>query len=361
MPKSLYVFFLVFIFKFNLYLNYVIDRCPAGEKYSTFTMNCSSGNLVPELSNCQDGVREDGLKCLIGNNPSQKNYFGGYFNETQKLNSSGYQNVIIDMNIYNNINDNNKCSNESLILCQQLINVCILKLLENKNNAYCNKYNEKVKNRAYNDILSQEAKNASKINYGYTLDDNNHGDNRMLNFWVAKFGINGSFIKFERLEYDFLQCSNSNEGKTKYKYYGNNYISECYLDFKKFKNEDFNFFYEIFLENNLENQDINLIEVPINITNINYRVYRMFLHYYNSSANTFKYAEKIKLNIHTLDSKQEDKIQYPIFEVTYAEETNIQNLEKFYYTFITVYQSDVSKFVSDDALAKGESDAGSGR
>ena len=334
---NLFFFILFYTINIKYYLGQITDKCSGN--YSTFSMNCSKV-LKPDL-NCSK-IREDGVKCWndSDSNVLEKNYFGRYFDKKQQK-GKNYQLINSNITLYREKLDN--CKNEKLILCQQLINICILNLWDDEHNQYCNLITRSSIN-GIKSVLSQNIHNDTEIKVSYTLDDGNRKDNRRLNFWVAKFGINGSFIKFERLEYDFLQCSNSNEEKTKFKYYGNNYKSECDLDFKKFKNEDMNFFYEIFLENNYESDDMDLIKIPINIANINYQTYRMFLHIYYDGS--FKYAESIKLSIHTLNPEQEYNIKYPTFEVTYAEERNVENLEKFKYSFNIEYQSDISKFVS---------------
>ena len=346
---NIFFFTLFYIINIKFCLTWVNDHCADGEEYSTFTMNCPIKNLTKSLQ-CEH-YREDGLKCnnyKMKENQTEKNFFGGYFEGFQWLaeNEGKYEMIITDITKYKNIQN---CKNEYLILCQQLINICILNLWKDIDNQYCNLIRGYENNITdLKNVLSQDKKNDNDISMSYTIDSDNHRDNRKLHFWVAKFGINGTFIKFERLEYDFLQCSNTEAGKTKYKYYGNNYVSKCDIDIKKYFNDDTNFLYEIFLENNLESSDINLIPIPIKIANKdNYQTYRMFLHFYNSTRDSFSYAEKVKLCVHTLNGDAEYRIQYPFFEVTYNEKTNVatQNIEKINYTFESEYQSDVSEFV----------------
>ena len=69
--------------------------------------------------------------------------------------------------------------------------------------------------------------------------------NYYLNFWVAKYYYNGTLLMFDRLENDFLQCSNSNDEKTNYKIFGNNIKSECKIDITKYLNSYSSYFYEI--------------------------------------------------------------------------------------------------------------------
>jgi len=53
------------------------------------------------------------------------------------------------------------------------------------------------------------------------------------------------------------------------------------------------------------------------------QVYRMFLHYYDSSKSYFTYASKVKLYVQTKSPKEEYKIKYPYFEVTYERFTGV--------------------------------------
>ena len=346
--SNIFIASLIYIINIKLCFNYVTDDTKCLGNYSTFSMNCSKNEYLKAelLSRCSK-LREDGLKCMNDNSfTSQKDFYGVYFNEFKEINSSGYNIIENDIKRYEQLLNENVCENERLILCQQLINICVLNLWNNKENAYC-KYilnnNEKFGN-----ILSQEEHSYNEIQVSYTLDKKNNNDNKRLIFWVSKFASNGTIIKFEKLENDFLQCNNSNDAKTQYKYFGNNIESECSLDINKYLNNDTNFFYGIFLENNHESdENKNLIKIPIKITNINgNQTYRMFLHYYNSTNNKFYYASKVKLCV-TTRKEAEYNIHYPYFEVTYNEKSiNANGNNIIDYSFISEYKSDISKFVN---------------
>ena len=253
--SNIFIASLIYIINIKLCFNYVTDDTKCLGNYSTFSMNCSKNEYLKAelLSRCSI-FREDGLKCMNDNSfTSQKDFYGVYFNEFKEINSSGYNIIENDIKRYEQLLNENVCENERLILCQQLINICVLNLRNDKENEYCKyilKYNAKFGN-----ILSQEAHSYDEIQVSYTLDKKNNNDNKRLIFWVSKFASNGTIIKFEKLENDFLQCNNSNDAKTQYKYFGNNIESECSLDINKYLNNDTNFFYEIFLENNHESDE----------------------------------------------------------------------------------------------------------
>ena len=360
MSEVLKIFLSLLIYIINIKLclnNFTSDSCTGEMKYSTFSMNCSNpGLLTPNLTCPQNQkLREDGVKCM--NNPtsepnSQRNFYGVYFENFKARKESKYNNVLTtDIKTFRDKLNGMTCENERLIICQQLINDCILNIYDNKENEYCKYINEFGDDNSIKNVLNSTKLDDDLITVTYTLDEDNNSDNQKLNFWVAKFGANGTLIKFERLEYDFLQCNNSNHGKTKYRYYGNNFESTCHIDINKYLNNEANFFYEIFLENNNEGdkEHFNLIKIPIRITNKdNMQVYRMFLHYYDSSKSYFTYASKVKLYVQTKSPKEEYKIKYPYFEVTYDRLSNIGDRNKNYieYTFISEYKSDITKFVN---------------
>jgi len=73
----------------------------------------------------------------------------------------------------------------------------------------------------------------SKITF--LLSNKKESNNDILNFYVAKYYYNGTFLKFESLENDFLQCSNSNDEQSNFKIFGNNINSTCLIDIIKYK------------------------------------------------------------------------------------------------------------------------------
>ena len=344
MSSILNFFFVLLFYNINFYFCITLpENCVNTKEYSTFSMNCTK-YLEADLG-CTSGVREDGLKCItILEGQSQKNYFGVYFTDG---NFPQIESNISKINDFSTISSDyisslQNCDNENMIFCQKLMNFCILNIWRS-NNIYCNFI---LRKNFLKPSIFPDNVNINSITRSYSLKNNN----RYLNFWVAKFGMNGTFIKFEKLEDDFIQCTNSNEGKTDYKVYGNNYESECHINIKKYKNINTNYFYEIFLENNNEGQTKDLVKIPIYITNIQNdtfkKTYRMFLHNYNNTNNEFKffYAKKVKLFVHTKDPKHENNIQTPYFEVTYDSLMD-PNKEYIEYSFIAEYRSDISGFM----------------
>ena len=79
------------------------------------------------------------------------------------------------------------------------------------------------------DILKD--KDALKVTYSLKEETKNIRNNK-LNFKVMKYHYNGTLLSFDDLEDDFLQCSNSFEEKTNYKYFGNNVKNDCGMSYE---------------------------------------------------------------------------------------------------------------------------------
>ena len=325
------------------------DRC----QYSSFVLDCFDKSILNITKRCnQDEIlREDGLVCLNNtfNGTSnataiQKNYFGVFFNE---LKPSFAQ----EINYYDNnqINEaiSRSCENEYTLTCQNILNLCAFELWDgNDDKENCNRVkrlgilNERM---FLNKTLLRNRNILSEIKYSLiNSTDMKRYANSFLNFWVAKYYFNGTLLMFEKLENDFLQCSNSKEEKDNYKFFGNNIESTCYIDITKYNNYKNAFFYEIYLEANLEGRDKTLQQIPIKITNRDDPVKRIFLHYNNNGIHY--YAKNVKLVVETIAEEKDEKIYLPYFEVEYAREEN-RNKKIIKYTFISEYKCDISKFI----------------
>ena len=325
-----------------------------GESYFSFVLDCL---LKPDLDCGNTGLipREDGLRCLNANfceqqantKPIQQNYFGIFLNEIictkgiiikKQYNLENYQTAIEAL-----------CLNEYTLVCQNLLNLCSLKFQEQFKETYCSiirgsSLNERMflSENLLSDILK-----LTGIRYSLREETRNIANDN-LHFWVAKYFYNGTLFMYDRLENDFLQCSNSNEEKNNYKKLGNNIISKCIIDITKYYDYKNDFFYEIYLERNLENKDLDLVEIPIKIINNNEIVKRMFLHFNNGDYNSpdFYYAEEVKLCVKIIkgsnleNNNNIDNIFLPHFEVKYKQKTD--KGEEVEYTFISEYQSEIT-------------------
>ena len=312
--------------------------------------------------NC-DHHRDDGFCIQSTNCPDDarkinKNYFGIFFNVEQCSN-----NAIIDFQSFTNINTG--CENENALKCQYFLNKCTF-LFRNKQEIsenginYCQQIRENINDRFFlSNSYLQNTKFLSGIKYSLKTQTIGYA-NHNLNFKVAKYYYNGTLLKFEDLGNDFLQCSNSNNEKTDYKFFGNNIEKTCYIDITKYLHISKNFFYEIYLEAFLEETSNNreIVEIPIRILNENeldknkkdedniQLVKRMFLHYFDTNnENRYYYAKRVKLCVRTIKGTKEENIYLPIFEVTYAEKDNYSNEPFIKYTFISEYKSDISEFM----------------
>ena len=343
------------------------DGCSEGYEYNNLVMGCIDNNQFKfvepyqyvrptdgETEDCneeeEETGRDDKIKCIninkdCPNKGYQRNYFGFFEEETICAGTQPIQNFY---NYHQNIDYD--CSNEYMIICQNLANFCALNYRDNKNtfNSECEKLNGITGDKPTIEMNITD----TVLPIRYTLDPNALSvANYHLNFHVARFFTNGTLDKMEFLESDFLQCSNSKYEKLNYKVFGFNFHSECFIDITKYKNNKQNYFYEIFLETNSE-QDSNrvLTPIPIKIINVNKVVKRMFLYSYVdpevNGGSSFYYAEKVVLNVRTSkdSQKNEEHIYLPYFSVEYKEYSG--NADYIKYTFESIYQSeDIKNFM----------------
>ena len=333
------------------------NSCINGQIYNSIFMECISKqgpNFVNNQIQREDGVIfiDQGNDCTLQNKTAiQKNFFGVFFNDRERCSTRDY--IINRPYMKSNRGYLKNCENENLLFCQQLLNLCALDMRSNYRDDYC-----QYLNNAKNNITDKMFFNLNNLNTTINVKFSLKGEtitnvrNLNLNFWVAKYYYNGTLLNIELLDYDFLQCSNSNDEKTSYKIFGNNLESSCYIDVKKYLNENKNFFYEIFLEDNLLSvSSKNLTRIPIRIIqnknelgNNNYSpIYRIFLHFYDEAHSQLYYANIVKLFVRTLENDKE-QIYLPYFEVLYNT-ININSNNIIYYSFISEYKSDISDFM----------------
>lgn len=372
--QNLYFFIFLFMVSMKKILSNVDEpgNCnQETEKYSSLLMRCINKHEL-EISRTCTGPsfnisRDDGVTCILLNedatgqncqNYYKKNYFGIFLNFIDKcLDGVIERNVINNPLMESNGDRLSNCNNENLLFCQQLLNLCALNIyLHSENNDYCGYVNNTHINQAHDLINRMFLDNIPnrQIKTKFSLkEETKDYSNYYLKFWVAKYYYNGTLLNFELLDYDFLQCSNSNDEKTNYKIFGNNLESSCYIDINKYLNANKNFFYEIFLEDNLLDATKNLTSIPIRIIknkdelgNNNYSpIYRMFLHFYDETNSRFYYASIVKLFVRTLEIDKE-QIYLPYFEVLYNTiNIEISDTNTIYYSFISEYKSDISDFM----------------
>ena len=330
--------------------------CQNDQKFSSLLMDCiEKDSLIPDLS-CDGNTepREDGLRCIekgVNNENRQKNYFGYFFpylreSTGKDILKNPYNDTIIEEAI------NKKCENEYSLVCQNVLNLYTVKLWnKNINNDLYKFINNTYLYRAIflDNSLLENTNILSDITFSLVKDNNQNIFIYYLNFWVAKYYYNGTLLMFDRLENNFLQCSNSRGENLDSKTFGNNMEIKCFIDITKYLDYKNDFFYEIYLEDNLLMQPKKLVEIPIKIINEGENknenpltVKRMFLHF--SDEADYYYAKKVKLCVKTVKVTKEEKIYLPFFEVTYAKKENSHPYIE--YTFITEYKSDISSFLN---------------
>lgn len=337
-----------------------VQGCPVNQIYSTLSLSCINQEPLKNLNCSSDSVtREDNIACIT--NPSetcdaknqiQKNYFGIFLNQIVCSDNKIINPFTLD---YNSL-DVNDCTKENVIGCQVLINRCAYNFRDTSNLPdECGKLGAINDNFFYNnnnyDFLNDES-SLSSIRYSLDPDTRARSvSNYYLNFMVMKYFMNGTLLSFEPLEYDFIQCSNSEYNNTNYKTFAYNVILNCFIDIKENLDIRKNFFYEIFIENflSIENKD-DYVRIPIKIINENSDkedyVKRMFLHVYNDIDGTYTYAKKVKLCV-TISSSDKEKIKLPIIEVTY-DKKNLGEIkdDSIQYEFVTEYKKDIKSFLN---------------
>ena len=336
--------------------------CKNGEKFSSLIMDCSGQQLGPDTLPCKNQnnkIREDGITCIsfsddceeFGNECREKNYLGIFFDSLTRSSGNEPNKTYTPEQFDDAIRKN--CQYEYTLRCQHLLNLYTLELWNKNTNNYYSRYinsNEALRDRIILDNSLLENTNIlSGITVSLIKEPNQNTFIYQLNFWVAKYYYNGTLLMFDRLENNFLQCTNTREETLNSKTFGNNIESKCFIDITKYLDYKNDFFYEIYLENNLLRQPINLVEIPIkiikegesNVDNI-LTVKRMFLHFNNESD--YFYAKRVKLYVRTIKGTKEEKIYLPYFEVTYAKKENSEPYIE--YTFITEYKSDISTFLN---------------
>ena len=236
---SNFIFFLILFFiliKICLLITEPNKQCSPGYKYSNLTLDCvNETKLEVNTLNCSDNqIREDKIECIEKNdainieNQTQKNYFGVFFT---KISSSAKQGIedYDDKQLEEAIGKN--CRNEYTLRCQNLLNLCAYELSKDEEERkYCNYVkNSVLNNRMFLDNIDRKLDVKYSLNTGLV-----NVANHNLNFWVAKYYFNGTLQLYERLEYDFLQCSNSKNEKEDFKFFGNNIESTCFIDITKY-------------------------------------------------------------------------------------------------------------------------------
>lgn len=80
-----------------------------------------------------------------------------------------------------------------------------------------------------------------------------------LQFKLAKYALDGSFLGFEDLKDQLLLCPHSSEDSKKYREFGTNVIYKCQLDLTKYIDADETVFYDPYLIDD----DGTMIDVPV--------------------------------------------------------------------------------------------------
>lgn len=173
------------------------------------------------------------------------------------------------------------CSNTQQIeACQNLANLCVLQLY-NEETAICQvyKYIQNTRELASADVPdpglkenmawiyyennAEDVLTADTVNMDVTFDSNHDSKVNLLEFQLAMFRLNGTFIQYESLTDQLLLCPHSDSDSSLYRKLGTNVIYDCDLDLTPYIYYDETIFYDPYLVD----QDGTLIDVPVLIEN----------------------------------------------------------------------------------------------
>jgi meckelin len=203
-----------------------------------------------------------------------------------------------------------------------------------------------------------------------TLDPDDDSKLNLMEFLLAEFDINGTFLGFQEMTDQLILCPHSLEDSKKYRKFGTNMIIECSFDLSTIYDKPQTTFFELYFKE----QSGNYIDVPILVTNMrnadsqiinkesssqsNWKLTRRFfiwdnisgydnkVKYEQKNIDIIQYLQKVKLRF-TLRSDKEQQIYVPYLILTYRARRKDYLTEKdntATVSFVTEYSMDTSKF-----------------
>ncbi|CAG9329728.1 unnamed protein product [Blepharisma stoltei] len=283
------------------------------------------------------------------------------------------------------------CNNtRSIEACQNLANLCVLQLY-NEQSTVCQLY-EYIEGKRKTATPSSESasdpglkEDMAWIYYGNPADDVldsdivnmkvtfDSGDTDKINklqFKLAKFMLNGTFVEYIDLTDQLILCPHSDDDTKNWKTFGTNEVYDCDLDLTPYITYSETVFYDPYLLD----QDGSLIDVPVLIDNFidtngdkpnkgsdksSWRLVRRFFIYdnvsgkvgtnayiYGNDTTVLTYPKSIKLRV-TLRTDADSKIYVPLLLIKYR--TRLVNYieqedKSSHLTFISEYTMNTSGF-----------------
>ena len=353
---------------------------------TTCTQETFAGNLTNECISCQDTkmIRDDNYECYCGDSLATSQDSCVSISEAASLNELYPLNDAIivtytDLQSGNGINERNLTDSDTfnyfylkavfdcytyndIKACQQLANLCVLQLY-NLRSTVCKAYNYIANLTEQNPNITDPGARANmawiyyenspkdvikkdKLDMKITFDPDDDTKTNVLQFRLASFHLNGTFIGFENLTDQLILCPHSYKVGKYYRTFGTNVDVSCSLDLSVYVSSEETKFYELYL---LDGND-TLVDVPILIENFKdensefpnqksddskWRLVRRFFIYDNVSgkqgADSYKdgkttsilqYMKEATLKF-TLVNDQDQKIFVPLLILKYRARTVI--------------------------------------
>ena len=147
--------------------------------------------------------------------------------------------------------------------CQLLGNLCVLQLY-NISADVCQLYQQLQPNRLYYTNNTETFLNSERVSMEITFDPNDNTKVYLLQFMLAQFYLNGTFIGYQNLTDQLVLCPHSYVIGQLYREFGTNVDVVCNLDLSVYISTKETIFYELYLIDS----DNSLIDVPILIKNL---------------------------------------------------------------------------------------------
>ena len=173
------------------------------------------------------------------------------------------------------------CSTYQDILgCQVLGNLCVLQLY-NEESTVCRLFKDTARTRPlanpevtdegwkqgmpwlYYERNGDQVLEQNRVQMQTTFGENEENRINLLNFYVAKFSLDGRFLGYESFTDQLILCPHSAEDAQRYREFGTNVLYDCSIDLKPYVTSEETQFYELFLEDS----DGTLLDVPVLIEN----------------------------------------------------------------------------------------------
>ena len=111
---------------------------------------------------------------------------------------------------------------------------------------------------------ASEILNSGEVKMNVTFDPNDSSKVNLMQFQLAQFSMNGTFLGFTPLTDQLILCPHSLQDSENYREFGTNVEISCQLNLTSFLSEPETIFYDLYFVD----QDGTLLDVPVLILNV---------------------------------------------------------------------------------------------